>query len=143
MKNQTKIYTAIKILASLGLLLAIYLLWQQISRPEFQPCYVNSFINCDAVISGPVAKTLGIPTPLYGLVGYVVILAAAFLRNNKLLLGTASFGVAFCLWLGYVELFQLKVICPVCITCQIIMLTIFGLAIVINRKKSSEGGEKI
>ncbi len=143
MKNQKKIYTAIKILASVGLLLAVYLLWQQISRPEFQPCYVNSLINCDAVISGPVAKTLGIPTPIYGLVGYVVILAATFYGKKKLLLGTGGFGVAFCLWLGYVELFQLRVICPVCITCQLIMLTIFGLAIFVNRKKSSEGGEKI
>lgn len=140
MKNENMIYKAIKILASVGLLLSVYLLWQQILRPEFQPCYVNSFINCDAVISGPVAKTFGIPTPLYGLVGYIVILAASFLGKNKLLLGMAGFGVVFCLWLGYVELFQLRVICPVCITCQLIMLTIFGLAIFTQKKRVDEVG---
>lgn len=133
MKNQTKIYTLIKVLASFGVILAVYLLWQQFFRPAFQPCYVNSFINCDAVISGPVAKTFGISTPLYGLIGYIVILAAAFLRKNKLLLGMSTFGLLFCLSIGYIELFQLKVICPICITCQLIMIAIFCLAVISNK----------
>jgi len=125
MKNNTNLYKWIIFLAGIGLLLAVYLLWQQLSRPAFQPCYVNSYINCDAVISGPVAKTLGIPTPLYGLCGYIIILIAALMRKPKLLLGVATFGLIFCLRLGYIELFQLKVICPVCISCQLIMLAIF------------------
>lgn len=134
MKDQSRLYLFIKIVAVGGLLLAVYLLWQQFFRPAFQPCYVNSFINCDAVISGPVAKTFGIPTPLYGLIGYLVILFAAFVKNNRLLLATASFGLIFCLWIGYIELFQLKVICPICITCQLMMITIFSLAIVLSRR---------
>ncbi len=134
MMHQTKIYSLIKVLSSIGLLLAVYLLWQQFFQPDFQPCYVNSLINCDAVISGPVAKTFGIPTPLYGLIGYVVILIAAFQKRIKLLLSVATFGLLFCLSLGYIELFQLKVICPVCITCQLIMAAIFGFAIVLYRK---------
>lgn len=125
MKNNTAYYTWIKILATIGLILAIYLLWQQYFRPEFQPCYVNSVVNCDAVISGAVAKTFGIPTPLYGFVGYIIILLSAYLRKTKLLFGVATFGLIFCLWIGYIELFQLKVICPVCISCQLIMLAIF------------------
>lgn len=142
MKNLTKIYSLIKILSSIGILLAVYLLWQQFFRPAFQPCYVNSFINCNAVISGPVAKTFGIPTPLYGFIGYVVILVTAFLKKNRLLLGMASFGLIFCLSIGYIELFQLKVICPICIACQLIMITIFGLAVITN-KNSIKGGGKI
>lgn len=133
--NTKKLYGYIKILASIGLLLSVYLMWQQLFRPAFQPCYVNSFINCDAVISGPVAKTFGIPTPLYGLVGYIVILIASLIQHKKLLLTMVSFGLAFCLYLGYVELFQLRVICPVCISCQLIMIAIFCIALIIHRKK--------
>lgn len=132
---QTKIYTWIKFLSSIGILLAVYLLWQQIFRPAFQPCNINSFINCDAVISGEVAKTFGIPTPLYGLVGYVVIFFSSIFKKRKLLLSMASFGLTFCLWIGYKELFQLYVICPICITCQLIMITIFIMAIVINKRE--------
>ncbi len=130
-----KIYQIIKALAVIGVLLSVYLLWQQMFRPAFQPCYVNSLVNCDAVISGPVAKTLGIPTPLYGLIGYIVILFAAFKKNHKLVLGMATFGLAFCLYLAYVELFQLHVVCPVCISCQVVMISIFGLSAYLYKRK--------
>lgn len=129
-----KLYFYIKILAVVGILLAVYLMWQQMFRPEFQPCYVNSFVNCDAVISGPVAKTLGIPTPLIGLVGYTVIFFAAVFRRKKLLVSMAAFGLVFCLWLAYQELYVLRVICPVCIACQLVMISVFSLAVVVNKK---------
>lgn len=124
-----KIYKIIKILSVIGILLAVYLLWQQFARPAFQPCSINDWINCDAVIKGPVAKTFGIPTPLYGLVGYIVIFFAAQFKKPKLLLSMAAFGLLFCLSIAYIELFQLKVICPICIACQIIMISIFILAV--------------
>ncbi len=131
----------VKFLASFGILLAVYLLWQQFYRPEFQPCSISATINCDAIISGEVSKTLGIPTPLYGLIGYIVIFISAIFKKKKLLLGMATFGVAFCLWIAYRELFQLHVICPICILCQITMLTTFGLAVYINKDKPNEVGQ--
>lgn len=129
-----KIFSLIKVLSLVGLLLAVYLLWQQFFHPAFQPCYVNSFINCNAVISGPVAKTFGIPTPLYGFIGYIVIFFAAQFQKRKLLLAMATFGLLFCLSIGYIELFQLRVVCPICIACQLIMITVFSLTLVINNK---------
>lgn len=133
MNNHTKPYMAVKILAIIGIILAVYLLWQRFSRPAFQPCYVNSTINCDAIISGPVADTFGIPTPLYGLIGYSVIFAAALMTKPKLLMGMAAFGLVFCLSIGYIELVQLRVICPLCIACQLIMILMFCLGILINK----------
>lgn len=132
---QKTYYRYIKILSGIGVFLAVYLLWQQIARPAFQPCNINSFINCDAVISGEVAKTFGLPTPLYGLIGYIIIFLAAIFRKKKLLMSMAAFGLTFCLWIAYKELFLLRVICPICIMCQLIMITIFGLATAIYRKK--------
>lgn len=133
-----KLFLAVAYLSFIGVLLAIYLLWQQFFHPAFQPCYVNSFINCNAVISGPVAKTLGIPTPLYGLIGYIVMIYAALVHNKKLLLGMSAFGLVFCLYIAYRELFQLHVVCPVCITCQVIMITVFTLAIICYVRKTSD-----
>jgi uncharacterized membrane protein len=128
MKSPEKLYLYIKILSVIGILLSVYLLWQQFFKPEFQPCYVNSLINCDAVISGAVAKTFGIPTPLYGLVGYIVIFVASMYMWKRVLLSVATFGLLFCLSLAYIELVQLKVVCPVCIACQVVMGAIFALA---------------
>lgn len=118
----------------LGVLLAVYLLWQQIAQPAFKPCSINATINCDAVISGPVSKTFGISTPLFGLVGYIVILIASILKKPKLMLSMATFGLVFCLWIAYQELVLLRVICPVCILCQIVMLSVFTLSIKVQKK---------
>jgi uncharacterized membrane protein len=126
------------ILSSVGIGLALFLLWEQFFHPSFQPCNINATVNCDAVISGIVAKTLGVPTPLYGLIGYIVIFVAATLRKSKLVLGVATFGLLFCLYIAYRELFELHVVCPVCIACQLIMITIFIFGIILNRKGESK-----
>ena len=130
----TKIFFTIKILSIIGVILAIYLLVEQLTQSSFRPCTINATINCDAIISGPVAKTLGIPTPLYGLIGYIVIFIAATFRKKKLLLSMAAFGLVFCLWIAYQELVILRVICPVCIACQVIMISVFSLAVWVWKK---------
>jgi len=124
----------VKALAIFGIVLAIFLLWEQMFRPSFQPCNINTTVNCDAVISGEVSNTLGIPTPLIGLLGYLVILFSAFKRSFKWVLGMALFGLVFCLYIAYRELFQLHVVCPVCIMCQLDMITVFILGILLNKK---------
>ena len=126
-----KTFLTIKILSIIGVILAVYLLVNQFTQSSFRPCTINATVNCDAIISGPVAKTLGVPTPLYGFLGYIVIFVAASMRKKKLLLGMAAFGLAFCLWIAYQELIILRVICPVCIACQVIMISVFSLALVI------------
>ena len=132
---QNKIFSYIKYLSLLGILLAIYLLVEQIFQPSFQPCNINSVVNCNAIISGSVSKTLGLPTPLYGLIGYIVIFFASIYKKKKLALSMATFGLLFCLWIAYQELFLLHVICPVCIGCQIIMITVFIFASMLNISK--------
>jgi uncharacterized membrane protein len=92
-------------------------------------------LYCDAVIKGEVSNTLGIPTPVIGMLGYLVILFAAFKRKARLVLGASAFGLAFCLYIAYRELFQLHVVCPVCILCQLDMITVFVLGIILVRKR--------
>ncbi len=133
MIHEKRLLSYIKILSCIGILLSIYLLWQQIFRPAFQPCSINSWVNCDAIVSGPVAYTWGIRTPLIGLTGYIVIFFSALFVKKKLLLGMAAFGLAFCLWIAYIELVQLRVICPVCIMCQAVMIGVFSLAAIVNK----------
>lgn len=133
--NSRRIFLLIKILATIGIILALYLLWEQSSSSVVRPCTISSTINCDAIITGPVSKTLGIPTPLFGLTGYIIILLSAILRFKKVLLGTALFGLLFCLWIAYQEIFLLHVICPVCIACQLIMITIFSFAVFLLTRK--------
>jgi uncharacterized membrane protein len=131
-----KLFTYIKVLSVIGIILAIYLLFEQFSNSSFRPCNINATVNCDAIISGPVANTFGISTPLIGLIGYICIFLAAFFKKKKTLMGFATFGLIFCLSIAYIEFFRLNVICPVCILCQIIMITVFSLAVFINKRLS-------
>ena len=131
-----KYFDWVKILAVIGIGLALFLLWERYFTPSFQPCNINATVNCDAVISGSLANTLGIPTPLIGLTGYILILFGAFKKNAKLIWGMATFGLAFCLYLAYVELVILRVICPVCILCQLDMITVFALGYLLNKNSS-------
>ncbi|MEY4747726.1 MAG: hypothetical protein RLZZ416_775 [Candidatus Parcubacteria bacterium] len=128
---------SIIILALIGVALAVYLLYEQWMRPLRPFCSLSSTINCDPIISGPLAHTFGIPTPLYGLVGYAVILLAALYRKTLPLIATAAFGVLFCLWIGYRELIGLGVVCPVCLACQVDMLAVFILSIALKRRQST------
>jgi uncharacterized membrane protein len=130
-----RLYFYIKCLSLIGIILGVYLLIEQMIQSSFRPCNINNTINCDAIISGGVAKTLGIPTPLYGLIGYIIIFLSAVYKKQTLLLSTASFGLMFCLWIGYQELFLLRVICPVCILCELIMVCINIMALVKYRQK--------
>lgn len=131
-----KYFEWVKVLAVFGIGLALFLLWERYFKPSFQPCNINSTVNCNAVISGEVSNTLGIPTALIGLTGYVFILFGAFKKNAKLVLGMATFGLVFCLYIAFRELFQLHVLCPVCILCQLDMITVFILGILLVRKSS-------
>lgn len=133
-----KVYTVIKLLSVIGILLAVYLLWLQATTPDDSICNLSASVNCEAIVTGPVAKTLGIPTPLIGLVGYIVILFSSLKKMKITLLSMAAFGLIFCLYIAYREIFELSVICPVCIVCQINMIIIFILSIFINLNNNKQ-----
>ena len=133
--HQNKLWKLVLGLAVFGIALAVYLLWQLYMRPAWAPCSVNDWINCDALTKGSLSYTLGIPTAYYGLAGYVLILVAAIKKWRRVLLGTAIFGLAFCLRIAYIEIFQMRVLCPVCIGCQTAMIGEMTLAITLFRSK--------
>lgn len=126
-------YKLVMYLAAVGVGLAIYLLYEYLAPAHQSLCYLNSSINCEATTKGVLSNTLGIPTPLWGLTGYLVIFFAAWKKMPKLLLGMATFGLLFCLRISYLEIFVIKVICPVCVLCQIIMLVEFLLSLLIYK----------
>ncbi|MEX1052654.1 MAG: vitamin K epoxide reductase family protein [Patescibacteria group bacterium] len=127
------IWKWISVLSFIGILLATYLYYSYLTQPEFRPCSINATVNCDAVISGEVALTLGIPTALYGLIGYIVIFLGSLFKKAKLVLAVATFGLLFCLYILSIEIFQLGVYCPVCLGCLVVMISVFFLSVKLNK----------
>lgn len=128
------LYKIIIPLSLVGIGLAIFLFYEYLFQPEVSPCYINSVINCEASTKGPLATTLGIPTALYGLLGYIIILVAAIKKWPKLVFGMSTFGLVFCLRITFIELFFIKQICPVCLACQVIMAILFILSILLLKQ---------
>jgi uncharacterized membrane protein len=135
MKDQT-FYKSTILLAAIGVALASFLLYNYLARPVVEICTISAEVNCDAVTKGSLSTLFGIPVSLIGLIGYLVILISAFLKYKKVILGAAIFGLIFCFRLTYLELFSVKIICPVCLACQIDMLAVFFLSAYANFKKS-------
>ena len=131
-----KMWKAVTVLSLIGIVLGSYLFYNYLSPSPFTLCDINSTVNCDAVTKGPLAEFMGVPVSLVGLIGYALILVSGILKNKKLLLFMSTFGMLFCLRLTYLEIFSLKVFCPVCGACQLVMLTLFIIGLKLYRTKA-------
>ncbi|MBI5452152.1 vitamin K epoxide reductase family protein [Candidatus Gottesmanbacteria bacterium] len=132
MKTNNKnidLYKIIIPLALVGIGLALYLLYEYLAPPHQSLCYINAQINCEASTKGALANTLGIPTALWGLTGYIMILISAIRKWRRVLFGVVTFGLLFCLRITFLELFVVNAICPVCLACQTVMIILFILGI--------------
>ena len=119
-------------LAGIGIILASYLFYSYLAPNPPGLCDINATVNCDAVTKGPLAEFLGVPVSLVGLIGYIIILSSSLMKNKKLHLFMATFGMVFCLRLTYLEIFVENVFCPVCGACQLVMFILFLISVKLN-----------
>ena len=124
----------------IGVIVAGYL-WFMHAHPQDIPCGGSG--GCEQVANSPYSRFppgVGPPVAAYGTLGYLALTVLSFLRTLPgtaerdrrllaLLLATATFGLAASLWLTYVEIFWIKAICRWCVGSQLIMLLLFGTAL--------------
>ena len=118
------------ILSLVGILLALYLtnLYYSFSPGSETICNINNRFNCTEISSGSLSTIFGVPVALVGLTGYVFILFSALTKKKTLMFFMSTFGMLFCLRITILEVFFVKILCPVCLACQAIMLTLFLIA---------------
>lgn len=131
-----KLFYASVVLSVVGLAVSIYMTVYKLSGNDGM-CLGSG--DCSTVNASVFSEVNGIPVAVFGIVGYVAILAVHFFeyrsisfKNNATLMifGMALTGFLFTLWLVYVELVLLKAICPFCVTSQIAMTLVFIIAVV-------------
>lgn len=133
---------AIALLALVGCFLALYLWLHAIGVGGPLQCGTG---GCDTVQTSRWAVFLGLPVAFYGVVGYFVILvvALAALRPaalverkwNVALVGLASVGLLFTVYLTYLELFVIHAICRWCVGSALIITAIWIVALLGLRKE--------
>jgi vitamin-K-epoxide reductase (warfarin-sensitive) len=114
-------------LITLLALAGLYVSWMALRvhySTETQPCSINEKWDCGIVNHSPYAVIGPVPVAAIGIAGYALIAVLALARRRRLLAGAVVIGLAFALYLTYIEWRVLTVWCLYCvISLGIISLT--------------------
>ncbi|MBT3298409.1 vitamin K epoxide reductase family protein [archaeon] len=143
MKNKTILIILI-ILSILGLLTSLYLTNLHFNKVD-SICDFNQKFSCTDVSRSAYAKIFGVPVAMLGVIAYLgyLFVPAMLLKKfnfkrihsslSELLITKyyflfALFGLFFSLYLTYLELATIHVICPLCLVSQtlVIMILFYG-----------------
>jgi uncharacterized membrane protein len=119
-------------LALVGLAFASYLAYLDYSKANALFCSAGS--GCDSVRQSDYVNLMGIPVALWGIIGYVAILAVSVSPlaervKSLALFSLALSGFAFSVYLIYLELFVIHAICPYCIGSALVMTILLVLLV--------------
>jgi len=123
----------ISLAAVVGIAVSSLSLYHHFAKSKTSYCDFGESFNCDVVNRSQYSSIAGIPVAAIGIAGYVVILFLAtwYRRNPDTpgLLSVASLaGVAFALYLTYLEAFVLQAYCILCLTSLCMIVTIAALS---------------
>lgn len=130
------------ILAVCGIAVSSVSLQHHFATSKTPYCEIGEAFSCDIVNRSQYSSILGIPVALIGMIGYATLAALAVLYRERrdtpaLLFGAAAVGLAFALYLTYIESQVLGVWCILCLSSLALIASITALSAVIWRKNSN------
>jgi uncharacterized membrane protein len=137
---------AIPLLALLGLGIATYLAYVEISHVE---AVCGPVGECNIVQSSSYAQILGIPIAGLGVLNYLAIVVLWIGQKNSVkqvanlsalgLLGLTLFGTLFSIYLTWLEIFAIRAVCAWCLSSAVITTILMLLVVVaVTTKPSSK-----
>ena len=127
---------AIALLALIGLFISLYLTLHRLGIIGTLQCGTG---GCETVQTSSYAVFLGVPVAFYGVAGYVALLVVSLVglqpswvsrREPIVLLAAMSgLGLAFTIYLTYLELFVILAICRWCVASAVVIAAITGVAL--------------
>jgi uncharacterized membrane protein/glutaredoxin len=119
------------VLSGVGMALTAYLSWAALTGGAVQGCSVGG--GCDVVLASRWATLLGLPTSLWGFLGYASLAAIAFVRRADRQWSwawtVALLGVCYSVYLTVVSLTMLQSACPYCLTSLALMSATLALVV--------------
>jgi uncharacterized membrane protein len=127
---------AVAVIAVVGFFLSAYMLLYKLGMIGELTCGAGS---CDRVQASQYAVFLGVPVPLWGVLGYALIFGLAFaglhgrLLNDRrvaaALVATTGAAFAFSMYLTYLEAFVIHAWCRWCVVSALLATALFVLAL--------------
>jgi vitamin-K-epoxide reductase (warfarin-sensitive) len=131
------LFHAVTILSLIGAAVSAIALQRHYAKSATAFCDVAEKFNCDIVNRSEYSSIEGIPVAAIGVAGYGVLLAlSSFWKArqetpNRLLVASIA-GLAFALYLTYIEAYVLSTWCILCVTSLIVIGLIGVFAVVIK-----------
>lgn len=97
------------------------------------PACIAGSSGCETVADSTYSHLLGVNIAVFGIVGYVLLLAAALLRGDGARMGgfaLALVGFGYSVYLTYLELFKIEAICQWCVASAVLMTLLFYLNLI-------------
>ena len=135
-----RLMTVIAILAVCGIAVSSVSLQHHYATSKTAYCDIGETINCDIVNRSAYSSIFGIPVALIGMLGYAALAGLATVYRQRqetpaMLFGAAAAGLAFALYLTYIEGRVLGVWCLLCVSSLALITTTTMLAAVIWWKR--------
>ena len=135
-----RLMSAIAILAVCGIVVSSLSLQHHYATSKTAYCEIGETFNCDIVNRSEYSSIFGIPVALIGMLGYAVLVGLTTVYRERretpaLLFAAAAAGLAFALYLTYIEARALGVWCILCLSSLVLITTTTMLAAVIWWKR--------
>jgi uncharacterized membrane protein len=119
---------AIAFFAALGIGVAAYIAIAEAGGDS--PVCLAGGSGCKTVADSSYSEVAGINIAIFGVIGYVLLLASAFFAHDGARLGgflIALGGFGYSIFLTYIEIFKIEAICQWCVASAVLMTIIFLL----------------
>jgi uncharacterized membrane protein len=126
--SEANLRRAIAFVAALGIGVATYI--TVVEGGGGAPACLAGGSGCETVANSSYSHIAGVNIAVFGIVGYVVLLATAFFANDLARFGGFAVslgGFGFSVYLTYLELYTIEAICQWCVASAILMTILFIL----------------
>jgi len=130
-------FLIIALLSLAGTIVSAFALERHFAKSATQFCEFGEKFNCDIVNRSQYSSIEGIPVAVIGIAGYAALFVLSTWGRSRpdtpnRLLGAAIAGLAFALYLTYIEAYVLTTWCILCLISLILIALICLLAVVVK-----------
>jgi vitamin-K-epoxide reductase (warfarin-sensitive) len=134
-------FLLIAVLALAGMIVSAISLQRHYAKSATEFCDFSQQFSCDIVNRSEYSSIMGIPVAGIGVAGYAALLVLATFWRSRLetpnrLLGAAIAGLAFALYLTYIEAYVLTTWCILCLISLVLISLISVLALVVKLRSA-------
>jgi uncharacterized membrane protein len=131
------LFGAIAALAFAGVILSAISLQRHYAKSATAFCDFSQKFSCDIVNRSEYSSILGIPVAAIGIAGYAALFVLSTFWKSRAetpgrLLGAAVVGLAFALYLTYIEAYVLTTWCILCLSSLVLIFLITLLALIVK-----------